>query len=150
MKNIFTLALLLATISFYGQDKKRISFLNLVGNNIQVPRGCQAQSEYELQACDGTSIKWDYYSEDMLSSIFYQTTLMFSEGKSKEEIIEITFTSFGHQLKGFKFKSGNTFQYFLQGKIKDQPLMINLGTRFDISGKDDLEGVLKLVFEEVG
>ncbi|WP_298543118.1 hypothetical protein [uncultured Aquimarina sp.] len=150
MKNIFTFVLLFATISFYGQDKKRISFLNLVGNHIQVPRGCQAQSEFELQACNGTSIKWDYYSDDMLKDVFYATISAFAEGKSNDEQSEVTFTSFGSELKGFKFKFGSTFQYFLQGKIKDQSLMINLGTPADISANGDLEGILKLVFEKVG
>jgi len=148
MKNIFTFVLLLATISFYGQDKKRISFLNLVGNHIQVPRGCQAQSEFELQACKGTSIKWDYYSDDMLSAVFDATIEAFTEGNSSKTAV--TFTSFGSQLTGFKFKSGTTFQYFLMGKIKEQPIMINLGTPSDISANDDLEGILKLVFEKVG
>jgi len=118
MKNIFTFVLLLATISFYGQDKKRISFLNLVGNHIQVPRGCQAQSEFELQACNGTSIKWDYYSDDMLSAVFDATIDAFAAGNASKT--EVIFTSFGSQLKGFKFKSGTTFQYFLMGKIKDR------------------------------
>ncbi|MDH7444792.1 hypothetical protein [Aquimarina sp. 2201CG14-23] len=148
MKNIFTFVLLLATISFYGQDRKRISFLNLVGNHIQVPRGCQAQSEYELQACNGTSIKWDYYSDDMLSAVFDATIDAFgADNASKKEVI---FTSFGSELKGYKFQSGTTYQYFLMGKIKDQPLMINLGTPADISANGDLEGFLKLVFEKVG
>ncbi|AXT52946.1 hypothetical protein D1818_19760 [Aquimarina sp. BL5] len=150
MKNIFTFVLLLVTIGFYGQDTKRISFLNLVGNHIQVPRGCQAQSEFELQACNGTSIKWDYYSDDMLKDVFYATISAFAEGKSEDERSEVIFTSFGSELKGFKFKFGNTFQYFLQGKIKDQPLMMNLGTPADISANGDLEGILKLVFEKVG
>ncbi len=145
MKNIFTLVLFLLTLSFYGQDKK-VSFLNLVGNNIQVPRGCEAQSEYELQACDGTSIKWDYYTDDMLSAVFDATISAFAESNSSKT--EVTFTSFGSQLKGYKFKMGTTFQYFLHGKIKDQPLMINLGTPKDIGGKDDLDGFLSLFFDE--
>ncbi|WP_299257923.1 hypothetical protein [uncultured Aquimarina sp.] len=148
MKNIFTFVLLLVTISFYGQDRKRISFLNLVGNHIQVPRGCQAQSEFELLACNGTSIKWDYYSDDMLSAVFDATIEAFTASNTSKS--EVTFTSFGSPLTGFKFKSGTTFQYFLMGKIKDQPLMINLGTPSDISANDDLEGILKLVFEKVG
>ncbi|GAA0724839.1 hypothetical protein GCM10009430_29700 [Aquimarina litoralis] len=148
MKNIITFALLLATISFYGQDRKRISFLNLVGNHIQVPRGCQAQSEFELQACNGTSIKWDYYSDDMLTAVFDATIDAFGADNSSKTAV--TFTSFGSELKGFKFKSGTTFQYFLMGKIKNQPLMINLGTPSDISANGDLEGILKLVFEKVG
>ena len=148
MKNIFTFVLLLITVSFYGQEQKRISFLNLVGNHIQVPRGCQAQSEFELQACDGTSIKWDYYSDAMLSAVFDATINAFTAENSSKT--EVTFTSFGSQLKGFKFKSGTTFQYFLQGKIKDQPLMINLGTPSDISNDDDLEGILRLFFDKVG
>jgi len=127
MKNIFTFVLLFTALSFYGQDKK-VSFLNLVGNNIQVPRGCEATSEYELQACDGTSIRWDYYSADMLKDVFYATITAFTEGKSDDAATEVTFTSFGSQLKGYKFKMGTTFQYFLQGTIKDQPLMMNLGT----------------------
>ncbi len=146
MKNIFTLVLFLASLSFYGQDKK-VSFLNLVGNNIQVPRGCEAQSEFELQACDGTSIKWDYYSDDMLSAVFDATISAFAESNSSKS--EVTFTSFGSQLKGYKFKMGTTFQYFLMGKIKDQPLMINLGTPKDINGNDDLDGFLSLFFDEV-
>ncbi len=145
MKNILTLVLLLATVSFYGQDKK-ISFLNLVGNNIQVPKGCQAQSEYELQACNGTSIKWDYYTDDMLSAVFDATISAFGDGNTKTEV---TFTSFGSQLKGFKFKTGTTYQYFLYGTIKDQPLMINLGTPKDIASNDDLDGFLGLFFDEV-
>lgn len=147
MKKIITLLLLLVTVSFYGQDKKRIGFLNLVGNHIQVPRGCEAFSEYELQACDGTSIKWDYYSNDMLSAVFDATIEAFGESAGKTEII---FTSFGSQLKGYKFKSGETFQYFLQGTIKNQPLMINLGTPTDLSPNSEIEGFLKLIFEKVG
>ncbi len=147
MKNIIALALLLATFTFYGQETKRISFLNLVGNHIQVPRGCTAQSEYELQACNGTSIKWEYYSEDMLSAVFDQIIATFEKSNSTKT--EITFTSFGAPIKGYKFKIGTTFQYFIMGKIKDQHLMINLGTPDDISGKTDLNGVLKLFFEEV-
>ncbi|TPN81334.1 hypothetical protein [Aquimarina algicola] len=145
MKNIFTFVLLLATLSFYGQDKK-ISFLNLVGNNIQVPSGCEAKSEYELQACNGTSIKWDYYSDDMLSAVFDATITAFAESNSAKS--EVTFTSFGSQLKGFKFKTGTTYQYFLRGTIKDQPLMINLGTHKDIAKTDDLDGFLSLFFDE--
>ncbi len=145
MKNIFTLVLLLSTLSFYGQDKK-VSFLNLVGNNIQVPRGCEAQSEYELQACNGTSIKWDYYTDDMLSAVFDATISAFAESNSSKT--EVTFTSFGGQLKGYKFKMGTTFQYFLQGKIKEQALMINLGTPVDINKTDDLDGFLSLFFDE--
>ncbi len=145
MKNIFTIVLLLATALFYGQDKK-VSFLNLVGNNIQVPRGCEAQSKYELQACDGTSIKWDYYTEDMLSAVFDATISAFAEGNTSKT--EVTFTSFGGQLKGYKFKMGTTFQYFLKGTIKEQPLMINLGTHKDITKSDDLDGFLSLFFEE--
>ncbi len=145
MKNIFTIVLFLVTLSFYGQDKK-VSFLNLVGNNIQVPRGCEAQSEYELQACNGTSIKWDYYSADMLSEVFNATISAFGESNSSKS--EVTFTSFGAQLKGYKFKMGTTFQYFLQGTIKDQPLMINLGTMVDIASSDDLDGFLSLFFDE--
>ncbi|KAA1245695.1 hypothetical protein [Aquimarina sp. RZ0] len=148
MKNIFTFVLLFATISFYGQDSKRIGFLNLVGNHIQVPRGCEAQSEYELQACNGTSIKWDYYSDDMLSAVFDATIEAFAASSSSKT--EVIFTSFGSPLKGYKFKSGTTFQYFLRGKIKNQPVMINLGTPSDISANSDLDGVLKLVFEKVG
>ncbi|GAA4271334.1 hypothetical protein U6A24_05495 [Aquimarina gracilis] len=145
MKNIFTLVLLLSTLSFYGQDKK-VSFLNLVGNNIQVPSGCEAQSEYEMQACDGTSIKWDYYTDDMLSAVFDATISAFAESNSSKT--EVTFTSFGEQLKGYKFKMGTTYQYFLKGKIKDQALMINLGTPKDISKTDDLDGFLSLFFDE--
>ncbi|MBP2830965.1 hypothetical protein J8281_02095 [Aquimarina sp. U1-2] len=145
MKNIITLVLFLVTLSFYGQDNK-VSFLNLVGNNIQVPRGCEAQSEYELQACDGTSIKWDYYTDDMLSAVFDATISAFAESNSSKK--EITFTSFGSQLKGYKFKMGTTFQYFLHGTIKDQPLMINLGTPKDIASTDDLDGFLSLFFDE--
>ncbi|MEW7292299.1 hypothetical protein [Aquimarina sp. 2304DJ70-9] len=147
MKNIFTIVLLFSTLSFYGQDKK-ISFLDLVGNNIQVPRGCEAQSVYELQACNGTSIKWDYYSSDMLNEVFNATISAFAESNSAKT--EVTFTSFGGQLKGFKFKMGTTFQYFLMGTIKDQPLMINLGTPKDINKSDDLDGFLSLFFDEVG
>ena len=57
MKKIFTLVFVLSAFSFYGQSNK-ITFLDLVGNHIQVPKGCEAKSEYELQACNGTSIKW--------------------------------------------------------------------------------------------
>lgn len=146
MKNIFTFVLLLATLSFYGQDKK-ISFLNLVGNNIQIPNGCEAQSEYELQACNGTSIKWDYYSDDMLTAVFDATITAFAESNTSKK--EVVFTSFGAQLKGYKFQMGTTFQYFLQGTIKDQPLMINLGTPKDIATNDDLDGFLSLFFDEV-
>ena len=147
MKNIFTIVLLVVALSSYGQDKK-VSFLNLVGNNIQVPNGCVAQSEFELQACNGTSIKWDYYSDDMLSAVFDATISAFAESNSSKS--EVTFTSFGSQLKGFKFKMGTTFQYFLMGTIKDQPLMINLGTPLDIKSNDDLDGFLSLFFDEVG
>ncbi|MCK8521645.1 hypothetical protein M0D21_08695 [Aquimarina sp. D1M17] len=147
MKNIFTIVLLLSALNFYGQDKK-VSFLNLVGNNIQVPRGCEAQSEYELQACNGTSIKWDYYTDDMLSAVFDATISAFAEGNTSKT--EVTFTSFGSQLKGFKFKMGTTYQYFLKGTIKDQPLMINLGTPTDIANSEDLDGFLSLFFDEVG
>lgn len=148
MKKILTFLVVLFCISSYGQDKKRIGFLNLVGNYIQVPKGCSAQSEYELQACNGTSIKWEYYSDDMLSTVFETIISTFEAGNSSKT--EISFTSFGAELKGYKFKMGSTFQYFLMGTIKEQPLMINLGTPSDISGKADLEGILKLVFDEVG
>ncbi len=148
MKNIFTIILLMVAASFYGQEMKRISFLNLVGNHIQVPRGCQAQSEFELLACNGTSIKWDYYSDDMLTAVFDATITAFTESNSSKS--EVTFTSFGSQLTGYKFQSGTTFQFFLKGTIKDQPLMINLGTPTDISVDGNLDGVLKLVFEKVG
>lgn len=147
MKNIFTFIFCLATMVFYGQDEK-ITFLNLVGNNIQVPNGCEAQSEYELQACDGTSIKWNYYSDDMLSAVFDATITAFAESNTSKK--EVVFTSFGAQLKGYKFEMGTTFQYFLQGTIKDQPLMINLGTFKNIATNDDLDGFLSLFFDEVG
>lgn len=148
MKNIFTLILLLVATSFYAQEPaaKRISFLNLVGNNIQVPRGCEAQSEYEIQACDGTSIKWDYYSDDMLSAVFDATIDAFSADNTDKT--QVTFTSFEAQLTGFKFKMGESFQYFLRGTIKGQPLMMNLGTRTNITGSEDLEGFLKLFFDD--
>ncbi len=148
MKNTFTIILLFTTLCFYGQDKK-ISFLDLVGNNIQVPRGCEAQSVYELQACNGTSIKWDYYNTEMLSEVFNATITAFSE--SNDSKTEVSFTSFGGKLTGYKFKMGTTFQYFLMGTIKDQPLMINLGTPKDITKSDDLnDGFLSLFFDEVG
>lgn len=146
MKNIFTLVLLFTTITFFGQDK-RVSFLDLVGNNIQVPRGCEAQSKYELQACNGTSVKWDYYSDDMLSTVFDATISAFAEGNSTKS--EITFTSFGFELKGYKFKMGTTYQFFLKGKIKDQPLMMNIATPADIVGKDDMDNFLRQIFDEV-
>ncbi|MBQ4821476.1 hypothetical protein [Aquimarina sp. MMG016] len=146
MKNIFTLVLLFTTITFFGQDK-RVSFLDLVGNNIQVPRGCEAQSKYELQACNGTSVKWDYYSDDMLSTVFDATISAFTEGNSTKS--EITFTSFGFELKGYKFKMGTTYQFFLKGKIKDQPLMMNIATPADIVGKDDMDNFLRQIFDEV-
>lgn len=145
MKRFFTLVLLFSTLSFYGQDKK-ISFLSLVGNNIQVPRGCEAQSEYELQACNGTSIKWDYYTEDMLTAVYDATISAFAE--SNDSKTEVTFTSFEAKLTGYKFKMGTTFQYFLHGTIKDQPLMMNLGTHIDITKTDDLDGFLSLFFDE--
>ena len=148
MKSIFTLALLLLSVCFYGQDQKRIGFLDLVGNHIQVPRGCEALSEYELQACDGTSIKWDYYSEDMLSAVFDATVSAFGESASAKT--EVTLTSFGSQFTGYKFKTGETFQYFLKGKIKDKALMFNLGTPINISSDSDLAGILSMVFEKVG
>ncbi|WP_378186763.1 hypothetical protein ACE939_00205 [Aquimarina sp. W85] len=147
MKNIFTLTLLMATFSFYGQQQKKISFLDLVGNCIQVPRGCEAQSQYELQACNGTSIKWEYYGDDMLSAVFDQIISTFEESNSSKT--PVTFSSFGHQLTGYKFKMGTSYQYFLKGKIKDQPLMINLGTPTNISGKADLDNFLGMVFDEV-
>ncbi|MDY8134444.1 hypothetical protein [Aquimarina sp. 2201CG5-10] len=146
MKNIFTLFLVLSTFSFYGQDKK-ISFLDLVGNHIQVPRGCQAQSEYELQACNGTTVKWDYYSGDMLSAVFDATITAFEEANGGKT--EITFVCFGFELKGYKFKTGTTYQYFIQGKIKDQPLMMNLATPANISVKDDMDNFLRQLFDEV-
>lgn len=146
MKNIFTLVLLLTSISFYSQDK-RISFLDFVGNNIQVPRGCEAKSEYELQACNGTSVKWDYYSDDMLSAVFDATISAFAEGNTSKT--EITFTSFGFELKGYKFKMGTTFQFFIKGKIKDQALMINFATPSDITNKDDMDNFLRQLFDEV-
>lgn len=146
MKNIFTLALLLLSINFYGQEKK-ISFLDFVGNNIQVPRGCEAKSEYELQACNGTSVKWDYYSDDMLSTVFDATISAFAESNSSKS--EITFTAFGYELKGYKFKMGTTFQFFIKGKIKDQPIMINLATPSDINTKDDMDTFLRQLFDEV-
>jgi len=145
MNRFFTLILLFLTISFYGQNAK-ISFLSLVGNNIQVPRGCEAQSEYELQACNGTSIKWDYYTEDMLTAVYDATISAFAESNSNKA--EVTFTSFGGKLKGYKFKMGTTYQYFLKGMIKDQPLMLNLGTPIDITKTDDLDGFLSLFFDE--
>lgn len=148
MKNIFTLVLLFASLSFYGQNKK-VSFLNLVGNNIQIPSGCEARSEYELQACNGTSIKWDYYSKDMLSDIFYATITAFSEGRDDKDIVEITLTSFESKLTGYKFNMGTTYQYFVQGVIKDQPLMMSIGTPVNISTNDDLDGFLSLFFDEV-
>jgi len=146
MKKILTFVLLITAVISYGQDQE-IGFLNLVGNNIQVPNGCKAVSEYEMQACNGTSIKWDYYSSDMLSAVFDATISSFSESNSSKS--EVTFTSFGAQLKGYKFKMGTTFQYFLHGTIKDQPLMINLGTPTDIATNDDLDGFLSLFFDEV-
>ena len=148
MKSIITLVFLASSFAFFGQDQNRISFLDLVGNNIQVPRGCQAQSKYELQACDGTSIKWDYYSDDMLSAVFDATIEAFTS--SSNEKTPVTLVSFGSQLTGYKFKSGETFQYFLKGKIKDKHLMMNLGTPVNISGDTDLQGILSSVFEKVG
>jgi len=142
---LYSLILLFSVLGSYGQDKK-ISFLSLVGNNIQVPRGCEAQSEYELQACNGTSIKWDYYTQDMLDAVYDATITAFAESNSSKS--DVTFTSFGAQLKGVKFKMGTTYQYFLQGSIKDQPLMINLGTFIDITKTDDLDGFLSLFFDE--
>ena len=147
MKKIFTLVFVLTAFSFYGQSNK-ITFLDLVGNHIQVPKGCEAKSEYELQACNGTSIKWDYYSDDMLSAVFDATIAAFEESNGSKSAI--TFKSFGAELTGFKFKMGSTYQFFLKGKIKDQPLMINLGTPSDIATKDDLDMFLRLFFDEVG
>ncbi|UZO80972.1 hypothetical protein NBT05_00470 [Aquimarina sp. ERC-38] len=148
MKSILTCALLLFSMYFYGQDQKRIGFLDLVGNHIQVPRGCEALSEYELQACDGTSIKWDYYSEDMLSAVFDATISAY--GESAKTKTEVTLTSFGSQFTGYKFQTGETFQYFLKGKIGDRALMFNLGTPINISSNNDLNGILSMVFEKVG
>jgi len=152
MKKICSLILFFMVMSLCAQDVavKRISFLNLVGNNIQVPRGCEALSVYELQACNGTSIKWDYYSDDMLSAVFNATIEAFAADNSTK--VQVTFTSFESQLTGYKFKMGESFQYFLKGTIKGQPLMMNLGTLTDISGTSDLEGLLRLFFDsaEVG
>jgi len=146
MKNIFTLAMLCCCMCFYGQDKK-VSFLDLVGNNIQVPKGCNAASEYELQACNGLTIKWDYYSEDMLTAVFDATIGAFSEGNSTKS--KIKFTAFGFELKGFKFKMGTTYQYFIQGKIKDQALLMSFASPANIAVKDDMDNFLRQVFDEV-
>ncbi len=147
MKNFIYLFIILGTTFVYGQENT-ISFLDLVGNHIQVPKGCVAQSEYEMLACNGTSIKWEYYSEDMLSAVFEEIISIY--GDSSTIKTEIKFVSFGSELKGYKFKMGNTYQFFLKGKIKDQALMINLGTPSDISVIDDLDGFLRTVFDEVG
>lgn len=145
MKKIFTLALLFSCVVFYGQEKK-ISFLDFVGNNIQVPRGCEATSEYEVQACNGTSLKWDYYSDDMLTAVWDATISAFGDTNDKTEI---TFTSFGAELKGYKFKMGTTFQFFVKGKVNNQALMINLATPADIKSKDDMDTFLRQFFDEV-
>ena len=84
----------------------------------------------------------------MLADVFNATIDAFAAGNTSKT--EVTFTSFGSQFKGYKFKMGTTFQYFLQRKIKDQPFMINLGTPTDISSNENLNGLLKLVFEKVG
>ena len=146
MRKISTLLFTILTISIYAQDQK-ISFLDFVGNNIQVPRGCEAKSQYELQACNGISVKWDYYSEDMLSVVFDSTIDAFGQINSSKS--DITFTAFGFELKGYKFKLGTTYQYFIKGKVKDQALMINMATPSDINVKDDMDNFLRQLFDEV-
>lgn len=146
MRNIFVLAFLLLTTLNYSQEKK-IAFLDFVGHNIQVPRGCEAHSEYELQACNGTSVKWDYYSDDMLTTVFDATITAFVASNTDKSAI--TFTAFGAELKGYKFKLGSTFQFFIKGKINDQPVMINMATPSDINKKDDMDNFLRMLFDEV-
>ncbi|WP_459211044.1 hypothetical protein [Aquimarina rhabdastrellae] len=153
MKRIFTLILVFTSISFFAQDKK-ITFLDLAGNYIQVPKSCKATSEYELLACDGTSIQWSYYSEDLLQAVSEQIITSYEQSAAGASKSAFSAKSYGGQLTGVKFeqKSGShmTYQYFLSGKIKDKGVMMTVGTNTNITSMDELSGILKLIFEEIG
>ncbi len=154
MKRIFTLILLFVSISIFAQGEKRIGFLNLAGNYIQVPKGCSATSEYELLACDGTSVQWSYYSDDLLSAVSDQLILSYEEKMAGASKSPLTVKSYGGVLKGYKFeeKDGDhsVYQYFLFGKIKDKSVFMTIGTPSNIVSTSDLNGVLKLIIEEIG
>lgn len=149
MKKLLVLGLIAFCMNAFGQSGVNIGFLDFAGNKIEVPKKCQAKSEYELKDCDGVSIQWLYLDQSMQESVPRQLVDQFTTQSTTKKREEITVESFGSELSGYKFHikdaKGSSYRIIVYGTVNDQALLLNIGSKSDIKKTSDLNSFLKKI-----
>ena len=149
MRKLLILGLIAFVMNAFGQSGEKISYLDFAGNKIEVPKKCQAKSEYELMDCDGISIQWLYLDQSMQESVPRQLVDQLSTQSTTKKREEITLESYGSELSGYKFQikdlKGTSYRIIVYGTVNDQPLLLNIGSKSDIKKTSDLNSFLKKI-----
>lgn len=146
LKIIIGVFLIVGTIKITAQETEKIKELNYAGIKILVPNNCEAKSEYELMNCNNTDIQWLYLNEEMLKTVPNQFLSQFSNQPIVKKESDFKLKSFNSELTGKKFKLKSdgkiTYRIIVSGIINKQPLLLNIGTEYDIIKNSDLNDLL--------
>ncbi len=129
MNKILTSLFLLFTTTLFAQNK--VDVLNFCSNKFQVPVGCKAESEYQIE-CDNYSMVWLYMNEDMLKGGLPEQFIdqMKEQVKQfkKEPIVAFVL---GKEFKAYKIslkdeKNTSRYQLVAYGIANGQPVLVQL------------------------
>jgi len=148
MKNLLLIFCLLFISNSFSQTNEEIKMLEYANIEIEVPDKFTAKSKYELLDCNGISVQWIYFNQEMLKSASEQVIKKYSENSKSKEKIEVV--SFGSELKGYKFTSKNSESWnriIVYGTVNKQPLILNVASEDELWSITDSNEFLKKIIK---
>lgn len=138
MKKTLFILLSFLSIKTFSQDK--IEKLNYAKIEIEVPKNCQAKSEYEIIDCEGFSAQWIFLSDEMVQQKFPEkVSKQIEQQFNYSEKKELKFISQNQKFQGtaYRMKDGE-YRIIGFGKINEIYLILNLGFAKEPKSNSDL------------
>jgi|SRR5690606_24168495 len=113
--------------NIYSQE--RIENLKYARTEIQVPKQCEAKSEYEIIDCNGFSVQWLFLKNEMIEqNVHIQLFSQIEQQLNYKRKKELKFKSQNQPFEGYEYELKNgDFKIIGFGKVDDIYLILNLG-----------------------
>ena len=132
----------------YSALSQDVSEVDYCGFNLTPPAECQISGEQEI-TCDGYVVQWLYMNNLMLKSMPDQFIDQLEDKLKKFSKKEITCTSFGYDLEGYKISYKNKgetyYKIIVYGVVSIQPVMLNISLSEEPKSNDSLPDFIQTI-----
>ena len=148
MKHFVILIFIFVSCGLFAQDAKLLSKVNYCGEELAVPEGCSATSEFEI-TCDDFSIQWMYLEPDMLTFAPQQYMNQLDDKLKRFKKKPINLLSRGQKIEAYQItyreNREEKYKVIAFGTVDGYPVLLHISFEDIIKTNEDLPAFVKQV-----